>query len=154
MDEILCANKKCDFYNDDYTANCENSPNELCEKHVFQTPTDKDINRVIAEAMGLHKAQFTGTDPRSVYVIGNPPRRFNPYDSITDAFEAVDVICKSDTVPFQYAVTINKMNDGAFKAKIITYTSKKEYGFSEAWGVSETPQAAVVLAIKQYLEEK
>ncbi len=120
------------------------------------TPLKKDeINRVIAEATGLHCTFPDITDKfwykKDGYFCS---QTFNSVDSISDALDAVDVICVSDTVPFQYAVKINKMNDGTFKAAITTYTSKKEYGFSEVKGTAETRPAAVSLALYEYIKEK
>lgn len=115
------------------------------------TPEKKlEINRVIAGELGLKLV------PRiygSMVVIEEGTTQADYYNSISDVLDAVDVICVSDTVPFQYAVTINKMNDGTFKAKITTYTSKKEYGFSEVKGTAETRPAAVALALVEYIEE-
>ena len=113
------------------------------------TPEKKqEINRVIAEAMGSEILELGGI----YYTLGADI--FDPVDSISDALDAVDVICVSDTVPFQYVVTINKMSDGTFKATITTYTSKKEYGFSETKGMGQTRPAAVSLALYEKIKEK
>ena len=77
---------------------------------------------------------------------------FNPHESWDDCMEAVEKTCKSDTVPFQYALTIVKLNDGTYRATIETYTHPS--GYKAHVGKAETRKAAVCAALLEYGEKK
>ncbi len=123
------------------------------------TDTDKDkINRVIAGAMGLElRVQSVPISPtkakvKKVYVRpSNREEIFDPYDDISDAFEAVDVIADGK----YYSIEIKHMPFSKEHARFGTFL-KIERGsrIIKTIEFAETPQAALSLAIRQFLEVK
>ncbi len=106
----------------------------------------QEINRVIAEAMGY---EIIGSDDDSIRVKPAPDhiwgwKLFNPYDSISDALEAVDVIIPRDKRMFiaQYS-------------KYWKCSIWKGGRVDNTWsGEAETRPAAVSLALYEKIKEK
>ncbi len=120
-------------------------------------PTDKDkINRVIAEAMGWRYGQCKIESVRVIpwrWISPDNSRQyvslpFNPYDSISDALEAVEFVIKKYNLIFKLEMDTTEIG------MISTAWFLDERGIAVARQSStETPQAALSLAIKQYLEK-
>ncbi len=122
------------------------------------TPEKKrEINRVIAEELGLkytkspfiHGQKIVLANPEKVYVIGKPPHLFNPVDSISDAFKAVDVICPETTI-----IVIEPAVDLGRGWKAVEIQIPKCGRWKVYYGYAKTPEAAISLTLVQYIKEK
>ena len=116
------------------------------------TPKQKaDANRKIAQMMGWTCINGNlGIPPKKKYDNSSLYPLPSPHESWADCMEAVEKTCKSDTVPFQYALTIVKLNDGTYRATIETYTHPS--GYKAHVGKAETRKAAVCTALLEYGE--
>ncbi len=121
------------------------------------TPTEiQEINRLIAEAMGKPYITYpvityrTDVDPWEI-IKEKEVSYFNPHDSIQDVFEAVDVICpKGDGFAWCLSWSVKRQRfEFVISDHREGFPPKRYHGNDK-----ETPEAAISLAIKQYLEEK
>ncbi len=120
------------------------------------TPPDKDkINRVIAEAMGWTHIGYAAEEPGRL--MGHPPNGKsmelcnlpNPYDSISDAFEAWEKLIKQPywgilMQPFEghlWTFTVRYEAEDITASRIVTSAE------------AETLSAAVSLALVKYIKE-